>query len=569
MARVAPRRWLSPDVLGLWGASLALRGAWMVPTLQALLSSVLVAPHGVPYPWWVVPALLAGGGVCRERLASRRRGRLLALGLGLVPAVAVVAATARAETASVAAWGGSLARGLVDCSDGLSASLIVLLGSALVWAWGVCTDRADYGAAGRDAVAGVLVLAMLLALVGPEGFASGLGPAAVVCLYLGVAAAALAVISAQRVQSLERLRPGGAPALSIAWLLVIAPLVGGSVIAGRLMAWLVSAGPVVAAVRLVGRAWQRAIGLLEPALYDLTYLAFRALEALVNGAMDLVRRQRSPPGKCRRPARRWRRSRRCWAPAGSLTTAPGHTRHSPLRRLRLGLHDAANARPPESDREVALGNGRVARVRLRIDPPQEALLVEDLAVQERRHHERQTEEGRRAVDQEGAAEKEVEEEVDRVPGYRVDALRHQGAGPVGVDAQPPRGAQPVKGEAEDHDAQGHQSGTQGAERDPVDEREVGDGWQGSHVRPEDASERLGDPEVHDEEEGRGARDALRPVSPEADGAAPGPAPNGQGAPHHRHQKHAQSQELNHTVAVHRYLTPEPRGSLPESGAGPF
>ncbi|NPV09703.1 MAG: DUF4129 domain-containing protein [Anaerolineae bacterium] len=281
--------WL--DSVAIPVLSAAMRVAWVVPVSNALMGSGFVAPSA-RLSAWLPLAVLLGASFTARRLAARPGGRVLMALAG------VLVMLGSAALVLAPASPGDLWRHAMDWHEAVPAIWVLLPVFGGLWLRGISIDWIEAEPLRRGFVTGVLALAAL-ALLGGYGYSLGLGISDsllepfVAFTVSGLVALALSDISLTLRQSARS--SGTRPGLGRYWLYVV----GGSVLAVLLAAWLVAlivapetVEAAAQALRPLLRLFQPVVNLLARVLaYLITgiaYIVFTILEPLINWLRSLA-----------------------------------------------------------------------------------------------------------------------------------------------------------------------------------------------------------------------------------------------------------------------------------------
>lgn len=285
------RSWNWLDGVAIPALSAAMRVAWVVPVTNALMGSGFVTPTA-RLPVWLPLAVLLGASLTARRLAPRPGGRVLVALLGVLVMLGSGAIVLAPATP------GDLWRHAMDWHEAVPAIWVLLPVFGGLWLRGISIDWVEAEPLRRGFATGVLALAAL-ALLGGSGYSLGLGIADgliepfIAFTVCGLVALALNDISLTLRQSLRS--SGTRPRLGQYWLYVV----GGSVLAILLAAWLVALILAPETVEAAAQALRPMLRVLQPVvdlaarvlgflITGIAYVVFTILEPLINWLRSLA-----------------------------------------------------------------------------------------------------------------------------------------------------------------------------------------------------------------------------------------------------------------------------------------
>ncbi len=271
--------WFESGLMPLVSASM--RAAWLAPLLERILSSEFVSPVGWRFGPWLVVALLLGGSVLGGLLQEQPGERLHLALAGLVATLLTLAFVARLWSPVSPYNVEQLWADLTHWSEGLPASLVVVVSAALLWRCGVTSDWLNYQALWSGFFSGVLVLGGLM-VFGLTRAADGSSLWGSVFVFLVCGLLALALLSAINSSFYERGQALPHASLNRQWMIVIGVVTLGVLLLGWGLGRALSPGAMAEVIGWFRPIWNLLMQVLVSVAGALAYVILYILEPLIN-----------------------------------------------------------------------------------------------------------------------------------------------------------------------------------------------------------------------------------------------------------------------------------------------
>lgn len=271
--------------------SAAMRAAWLVPWVNALLGTGFFTPSGVTLPFWIPLLVLFGGSALAQVLSDSPTGRVVVGLTGVVVSVTVVRLVVPTPGGGLGVWFGDLYRQAVNWGDYVPAVWVIFLTAVGLWMRAITIDWSEQEPLRKGFLTGVVALALLILFRGTRyglnfGFIDGIMEAVLVFVASAMGAMALSDISRTLRQSMRT--SGLAPRLGRFWYLVVVGVVVGVVAVGWLATYVVDPN----SVRSVIGWFSPVLGLIRDVIgyviMAVAYVIFRLLAPFIDWMNNLV-----------------------------------------------------------------------------------------------------------------------------------------------------------------------------------------------------------------------------------------------------------------------------------------
>ncbi|NLT41205.1 MAG: DUF4129 domain-containing protein [Anaerolineae bacterium] len=274
--------------------SAAMRAAWIVPWVNALLATDFFRPSGVTLPFWIPLLILFAGSALAQALSESVAGRIAAGLLGVLVALGVVRLLVPASGEGLGPWLQDLYRQAVNWREYAPTVWVVFAVAAGLWMRAITIDWSEMEPLRKGFLTGVIALALLILVRGTRyglnlGLIDGIMEAVLVFIASAMSAMALSDISRTLRQSMRT--SGLAPRLGRFWYLVVVGVVVGVVAVGWLATYVVDPGSVRSVIGWFSPVLNLIRDVIAYVIMGIAYVIFRLLAPFIDWMNSLVREQ--------------------------------------------------------------------------------------------------------------------------------------------------------------------------------------------------------------------------------------------------------------------------------------